>query len=79
MVPSRVSPSNSPGSYVRLKSSQGDYIGQGKSYEYLANQFTGQGIRHGIEIAFGGFRATFAAPQGANLAVGEYAGAKRHP
>src|SRR5262249_38541981 len=72
----------SPVSYLRVESSPGDYIGQGKSYAYekedLAFQPWGGGIRCQVG-SVGNWTVLFGAGQGRNLGIGEYRDAKRHP
>jgi hypothetical protein len=74
--------STSPVSYLRVESSPGDYIGQGKNYSYDKEDLTFQPWAGGIRCqigSFGNWSLVFGAGQGRNLGVGEYRDAKRQP
>jgi hypothetical protein len=71
-----------PTSYLKIVSSPGDYIGQGKSYQYAGGELTVQKAPRGIRVTVGGmkviWRLDIGAPKGQFLQVGEYRDAKRH-
>ncbi len=74
--------STSPVTYLKLESSPGDYIGQGKSHDYGGDQlaFRRSDRRVSIQIgSFGDYGIELGAPRGQFLQVGEYPGAKRYP
>jgi hypothetical protein len=74
--------SSAPVSYLRVASSQGDYIGQGKNYSYGGEEITAQANNRGVFLQVGGFagwRILFGGPGQRFLEVGEYPDAKRHP
>jgi hypothetical protein len=74
--------STSPVSYLRLESSPGEPIGQGKSYTYDKGDLTLRPWQGGVQCQvtpFGNWTLLFGAGQNRNLDVGEYLNAKRHP
>jgi hypothetical protein len=74
--------SGGPVSYLRVVSSKGDYIGQGKSYSYPGDELVARVVPRGVTVQvgpFGGWTANFGGPGNQFLKVGEYTGAKRHP
>ena len=70
--------SNKPVSFVKAVSSKGDYIGQGKAYDFTGDQMKFRRTDRGIILDVDGWTAAFGAPPGNFLAVGEYLNAKRH-
>jgi hypothetical protein len=74
--------SGAPISYLRVVSSKGDYIGQGKSYSYGGEDLTVRTNHRGVMINvgnLGGWMLQFGGPGNRFLDVGEYDGAKRFP
>jgi hypothetical protein len=74
--------SASPVSYLRVISSKGDYIGQGKAYAYPGDALAVRRNDRGVNISVGGpfgWRISFGAPHGRFLEVGQYLDAKRYP
>jgi hypothetical protein len=79
-----IKPARSPAplSYLRVESSPGDFIGQGKTYSYEKDDLNfqpGIGVLRCQIGNFGGFTLMLGAGQGRNLDVGEYRDAKRQP
>lgn len=73
--------SNLPVSYLRAVSSPGDYIGQGKTYEYPGDALTVRRDDRGVSIRAGSqnsWNLLFGAPTGRFLEAAEYRDAKRH-
>lgn len=73
--------SAAPISYLRVVSSPGEFIGQGKSYSYGGGEFVVQRSDRGVQILEGessGWRINFGGPRGGFLEVGEYLDAKRY-
>lgn len=66
-------------SYLHAVSSQGDYIGQGKTYNYRGDQLKVRRTERGVEISVDGWTILFGAPHGQFLQVGEYPNARRYP
>ena len=71
-------------SYMKLVSTSGDFIGQGKSYSYEGTQMKlgsnhGGGVSVQLTGAAGGFNLNVCAAKGEILKVGEYPGATRFP
>jgi hypothetical protein len=71
--------SGAPVSYLRVVSSKGDYIGQGKSYSYDGDELNVQTNNRGVTVSVGGWTLNFGGPGNLFLGVGEYDGAKRFP
>lgn len=71
--------SEAPVTSMHIDSSQGDFIGQGKSYEYSAEQIKAKASAQGVLITVEGWRLNLAAPKGQKLEPGEYLDAKRYP
>jgi S1-C subfamily serine protease len=69
--------SAAPTSYLKIVSSPGDYIGQGKTYEYSGEQLVIKPIARGVSVQVDGWRLNIGAPNGESLKPGEYRGAKR--
>lgn len=67
-----------PTSYLKAVSSPGDYIGQGKTYDYQGNQLQIKKTARGVSINVDGWHIDFGGPQGKFLHVGEFKNAKRH-
>ncbi|MCI0463767.1 MAG: hypothetical protein L0Z62_43075 [Gemmataceae bacterium] len=68
-----------PTSYLRASSSKGDYIGQGRDYNYRGEQLSLRATPDRVEIGADGWHIEFAAPRGGTLQVGNYPGARRYP
>jgi hypothetical protein len=71
--------SSTPTSYMKVVSTPGEYVGQGKTYEYTGDQFKATVTKRGIAIRVDGWRFEAGAPVGKFLTVGEYPDAKRFP
>ena len=69
--------SEKPTSYMKVVSPQGDYIGQGKNYDYTGDQLVVKPSPRGLTISVDGWRLDIGAPKDQTLKVGEYIGAKR--
>jgi hypothetical protein len=69
--------SGTPVTYFRVVSSKGDYIGQGKSYDYGPGDFVIRPNGRGVQVTCGGWWMDIGAPAGQTLRPGEYDGAKR--
>ncbi len=69
--------SENPTSYMKIDSPHGDYIGQGKSYEYTGDKLTFRRTPRGLRISVDGWNFDVGAPNGMALKVGEYPNAKR--
>ena len=68
-----------PVSYLNILSTAGDFIGQGNSYSYKADELKVSWKNGTICVEVDGWKAEFASPRGDVLGVGEYANAKRYP
>ncbi|MGE3822174.1 MAG: hypothetical protein AB7I30_22400 [Isosphaeraceae bacterium] len=68
-----------PVSHLRFVSSPGDFIGQGKTYAYGAEDLTIGLAAGGVNIQVDGWSIEFAGPGRAFLEAREYRGAKRTP
>lgn len=66
-------------SYLKVLSTSGDYIGQGKRYSYTGKDMIVKASEGLIEIQVDGWRLSFAPGKGKLLRVGEYAKASRYP
>ena len=66
-------------SYLKIVSSAGDYIGQGKTYEYKGDELTLSKSARGVNVRVDGWTLDVAAPGGQSLKPGDYQGAKRFP
>jgi hypothetical protein len=64
-------------SYLKFESSRGDYIGQGRKYDYRGDQFVSRAIPRGVSISVDGWHLEIGAPKNETLKIGEYADAKR--
>ena len=71
--------SGAPISVVRVISSPGDYIGQGKTYTYRGEDLNVQRTPRGVTITVDGWNILFGGPANSFLTVAEYDGAKRFP
>jgi predicted Zn finger-like uncharacterized protein len=69
--------SANPTNYMKVVSSKGDFIGQGKSYDYRGDQMVVKRTQRGLNIAVDGWNLDIGAPNGMFLQVGEFPGAKR--
>ncbi|MSQ95083.1 MAG: serine protease [Gemmataceae bacterium] len=70
--------SGSPISYLKLISAPGDFIGQGKTYDYSGEKLNAKKSSRGIFLMVDGWFLDIGAPVGQYLAVGEYLNAKRY-
>ncbi len=66
-----------PTSYLKIVSSPGDYIGQGKSYAYTGAELQVRKTPRGVHVNVGGWNLDLGAPQGQFLRPGEYRDARR--
>jgi predicted Zn finger-like uncharacterized protein len=69
--------SEQPTSYLKIVSSPGEYIGQGKSYDYAGDQLVVKATKTGVNVQVGGWNLNIQPPAGEALKVREYAGATR--
>src|SRR5262249_327739 len=69
--------SATPTSYMKIVSSPGDYIGQGKNYDYRGDQLVVKAVPRGLNISVDGWILMIGAPKDKMLKVGEYRDAKR--
>jgi S1-C subfamily serine protease len=69
--------SKTPTSYMKVVSSPGDFIGQGKTYDYRGDQLVIKRTARGVRITVDGWMADIGAPRGQSLTVREYPDAKR--
>lgn len=69
--------SKTPSSYMKVVSSPGDYIGQGKTYDYTGDQLVIKKTARGVRITVDGWSVDIGSGKGEAFAVGEYQGAKR--
>jgi hypothetical protein len=70
--------SAAPTSYMKVVSTEGDPIGQGKTYDYRGDQLKIQTFDdRGVRILVDGWFLDIGAPRGKMLAVGEYPNAER--
>jgi DNA-binding beta-propeller fold protein YncE len=76
--------SPNPTSYMKIVSSKGDFIGQGKTYDYPGDQLVlkllvPNMIPRGIRVSVDGWNLDVGGPNKEFLQVGEYLNAKRFP
>jgi hypothetical protein len=71
--------SGTPVSSLRVVSSKGDYIGQGKSYSYAGEDLTTRTNHRGVTVNVGGWFLNVGGPGNRFLEVREYEGARRVP
>jgi hypothetical protein len=71
--------SKTPTSYLKIVSSPGDYIGQGKTYDYKGNELVIKVTPQGLNLTVDGWNLDISGPKGQALQVGEYQNAKRYP
>ncbi len=64
-------------SYLKIVSSPGDRIGQGKSYEYPGAELQVRKTPRGVNVRVGGWTLNIGGPQGQFLKPGEYRDAQR--
>lgn len=64
--------------YLKIDSTPGDFIGQGKSYNLGADKLTVKKTNRGVEVQAAGWHLEVGAPNGQFLQVGEYLNAKRY-
>jgi predicted Zn finger-like uncharacterized protein len=69
--------SENPTNYMKLVSSKGDFIGQGKTYEYRGDELIVKRTPRGVNVSVDGWTLDIGAPNGQFLQVREYQGAKR--
>jgi S1-C subfamily serine protease len=75
----RPNPSKEPTSYLKIASPPGDYIGQGKNYEYTGKELTVKLTPQSLTVQVDGWSLDLSGPRGQALQVGEYSNAKRYP
>jgi len=66
-----------PTSYLKISSSPGEYIGQGKTYEYKGDVLKPRKSPRGVNLRVDGWTLDVGAPRGQFLQTGEYRDAKR--
>lgn len=64
-------------SYMKVVSSPGDFIGQGKNCDYKGDQLVIKPTPRGVQITVDGWNLQIGAPRNQTLKVGEYPNAKR--
>ena len=64
---------------VVIISSQGDYIGQGKTYRFGGTDMVAHRNNRGVQVSAGGYNFQFGGPGGTFLTAREYHDAKRLP
>jgi S1-C subfamily serine protease len=69
--------SAAPTNYMKLVSSKGDFIGQGKNYDYRGDELVVKRTPRGVNVSVDGWTLEVGAPNGQFLQVREYQGAKR--
>lgn len=69
--------SKQPTSYLKIFGAQGDYITQGKSYDYAGNDLIVKKGPRGVNVRVDGWSLDIGAPNGEFLKVGEFLNAKR--
>lgn len=69
--------SANPTNYMKLVSSKGDFIGQGKTYDYRGDELMVKRTPRGVNVSVDGWTLDVGAPNGQFLQVREYQGAKR--
>ncbi|MBI2805716.1 MAG: trypsin-like peptidase domain-containing protein [Planctomycetes bacterium] len=66
-----------PTSYMSIDSPKGDYIGQGRNYQYRGDELKVQKTPRGVNVSVDGWNLAIGAPNGQFLQIGEYQDAKR--
>ena len=66
-----------PSSYLKIVSTPGDYIGQGKNYDYPGQQTAIKKTQRGVNVSVDRWSLDVGGPKGQFFAVGEYLNAKR--
>src|SRR5262249_39617601 len=66
--------SETPTNYLKVVSTPGDYIGQGKSYEYAGEQLKVNKSTRAVGVSVDGWSLSIRAPKGEEFKVGEYRG-----
>lgn len=69
--------SDEPTSYLKIVSPAGDFIGQGKTYEYKGSDLVVKKTARGVHVEVKGWGLDIGGPNGQFLAVGEHRDAKR--
>ena len=64
-------------SYLKIVSSPGDYIGQGKNYNYAGADLMVRKTPRGVDVRVDGWMLQIGGPKGQFLQAGEYPNAKR--
>jgi hypothetical protein len=72
-------PSAAATSYLKITSTPGEFIAQGRAYDFQGNQVVITKTPRGVHVAAGGWDLDLGAPVGKTLAVGEYLDARRFP
>lgn len=71
--------SANPTNYAKIISTPGDFIGQGKNYDYPAEKIKGKNNQRNLSISIEGWTLDLAGPGGQPVQVGEYTDARRFP
>jgi hypothetical protein len=71
--------SKEPTSYMKVVSEQGDYIGQGKNYDYAGDKLNVRVTQRGLTIQVDGWSLNVGGPAKQFIKEGEYPDAKRFP
>ena len=71
--------SPAPVSFLNAISSQGDYIGQGKTYRFAETEMVAHRNNRGVQVSAGGYNFQFGGPGKTFLTAREYHDAKRLP
>lgn len=75
----RPAKSSTPTSYLHIESAAGDFIGQGKTFDYTADQLKPTMNARSVNVMVDGWHLAVAAPDKQALGVGEYPDATRFP
>jgi len=69
--------SQAPTSYLKVVSTPGDFIGQGKTYDYAGDKLKVNKTARGVRVTVDAWTLDIGAPKGQFFQVGEYLNAKR--
>ena len=75
----RPAKSSTPTSYMHIESAAGDFIGQGKTFDYKADQLKSTMNGRSVSVMVDGWHFIVGGPDKQALGVGEYPDAKRFP
>ena len=75
----RPAKSSTPTSYMHIESTAGDYIGQGKTFDYTADQLKPTLTGRSVNVMVDGWHFVVGGANKQALGVGEYPDAKRFP